>query len=148
MQKSVLWKKHSLVLFNPHIGPLSGTTIPGQSGPGSDGIKGVLRIPQSSSITGNSPSDFFSVISRTLVGGVLPLCREAVSVFYSPSRLGNHFLSLWYDSTWDWTQVSRTISEHSTHSTNGLVELLILDWNIWDHINVCKQIINEWKLLP
>ena len=28
----------------------------------------------------------FSVISRTLVGGcVLPLCREAVGVFYSPS---------------------------------------------------------------
>ena len=24
-----------------------------------------------------------------------------------------HFLSLWYDSTWDWTQVSRDISEHS-----------------------------------
>ena len=23
-----------------------------------------------------------------------------------------HFLSLWYDSTWDWTQVSRTIGEH------------------------------------
>ena len=31
----------------------------------------------------------FSVISRTLVRGwVLPLCRGAVSVFYSPSRLG------------------------------------------------------------
>ena len=33
----------------------------------------------------------FSVISRTLVGvcgGVLPPCREAVGVFYSPSRLG------------------------------------------------------------
>ena len=25
------------------------------------------------------------------------------------------FLSLWYDSTWDWTLVSRTIGEHSTH---------------------------------
>ena len=24
-----------------------------------------------------------------------------------------HFLSLWYDSTWDWTQVSRAIGEHS-----------------------------------
>ena len=23
------------------------------------------------------------------------------------------FLSLWYDSTWDWTQVSRAIGEHS-----------------------------------
>ena len=26
-----------------------------------------------------------------------------------------HFLSLWYDWTWDWTPVSRTIGEHSTH---------------------------------
>ena len=46
---------------NSPIGPLdrtlSGTTIPGQSGPGSDGYEGVLRIPQSSSITGASPSD-------------------------------------------------------------------------------------------
>ena len=24
-----------------------------------------------------------------------------------------HFLSLWYDSTWDWTQVSRATGEHS-----------------------------------
>ena len=31
--------------------------MPGQSGPGSDGNEKVLRIPQSSSITGNSPSD-------------------------------------------------------------------------------------------
>ena len=27
-----------------------------------------------------------------------------------------HFLSLWYDSTWDWTQVSRAIGEHSRGS--------------------------------
>ena len=25
-----------------------------------------------------------------------------------------HFLSLWYDSTWDWTQVSRAIGEHGS----------------------------------
>ena len=36
---------------------LSGATTPGQSEPGSNGNKGVLHIPQSSSITGNSPSD-------------------------------------------------------------------------------------------
>ena len=24
-----------------------------------------------------------------------------------------HFLSFWYDSTWDWTQVSWAIGEHS-----------------------------------
>ena len=36
---------------------LSVATTLGQSGPGSDGNDGVLRIPQSSSITGTSPSD-------------------------------------------------------------------------------------------
>ena len=36
---------------------LSGATTPGKSGPGSDGNDGVLHIPQSSSITGTSPSD-------------------------------------------------------------------------------------------
>ena len=31
----------------------------------------------------------FNVISRTLVGwGVLPFCRDAVGIYYSPSRLG------------------------------------------------------------
>ena len=36
---------------------LSIAIIQGQSGPGSDGNKGLLRILQSSSITGGSPSD-------------------------------------------------------------------------------------------
>ena len=36
---------------------LSGATTPGQSGPGSGCNEGVLRIPQSSSIAGASPSD-------------------------------------------------------------------------------------------
>ena len=39
------------------IWPVSGTTTPGQSGTRNDGNEGVLRIPQSSSITGTSPSD-------------------------------------------------------------------------------------------
>ena len=29
-----------------------------------------------------------------------------------------HFLSLWYDSTKDWTQVFRAIGEDSKHYTN------------------------------
>ena len=37
---------------------LSGATTLDKSGPGSHGNEGVLRIPQSSSITGKSPSDF------------------------------------------------------------------------------------------
>ena len=33
----------------------------------------------------------FIVITRILVEGVLPLCREAVGVFYSPNRLGQAY---------------------------------------------------------
>ena len=36
-----------------------------------------------------------------------------------------HFKSLWYDSTGDWTQVSRAIGEHSTHLDNEPVDLTI-----------------------
>ena len=33
-----------------------------------------------------------------------------------------HLLSFWYDSTWDWTPVSRTIGEHFNYFPNGPVE--------------------------
>ena len=58
-----------LVLFNPQIGPLSGATTPGQSGHGSDGNEGILRIPQSSITAGTSPSDcLVSYPGQSLVG--------------------------------------------------------------------------------
>ena len=66
----------------------SGASTPNQSRWRSNGNEEVLRIPQSSSITEASLS-LFSLISRTLVGGVLPLCKDAVSVFYNPSQLGH-----------------------------------------------------------
>ena len=56
------------------IGPrdriLSDATTPGQSGPGSNGNKGILCIPQSSSITGASPLDYLvSYLGHSLRGG-------------------------------------------------------------------------------
>ena len=42
---------------------LSVVTMPGQNGPGSNGNEGVLRIPQSPSITGTSPSDYLVGVS-------------------------------------------------------------------------------------
>ena len=66
---------------------LSGATTPGQSGHGSEGHKWILRIPQSLTLHYWSLTvRLFSVISRTLFGGVLLLCSEAVGVFFSPSR--------------------------------------------------------------
>ena len=49
---------------------LLGETTPDQSGPGSDGNERVLYIPQSSSITGTSPSDCLgSYLGHSLGGG-------------------------------------------------------------------------------
>ena len=33
-------------------------------------------------------------------------------------RIKYHFLSLWYDSTCDWTPIYRVIGEHSNHYAN------------------------------
>ena len=67
---------------------LTGATTPGQSGLGSDGNEEVLCIPQSSSITGASPSDCLVSYLGHSLREVLPLCRDTVSVFCSPSQLG------------------------------------------------------------
>ena len=48
---------HSLKWQTVLFDPLSGAITPSQSGPGSDGNEGVLRISQSSSITGTPSSD-------------------------------------------------------------------------------------------
>ena len=78
-------------MSNSSIRPISGATTPGQSEPVSDDHEGVLCIPQSSIITGASPSDcLVSYPGYSLgVGVVLPLCRDAVDVFCSLSQLGH-----------------------------------------------------------
>ena len=84
-------------MWNSSIRPidrtLSGATTPDQSGPGSEGNEGVLRIPQSSSITGASASDgLVSYPGHLLVESFLR--RDTVGVFYSPSRLGHCLMEL------------------------------------------------------
>ena len=58
---------------------LPGAATPGQSKPGSDGNKGVLRIPQSSSITEISPSDCLVLYPEHSLrgGGLTPLQRSS-----------------------------------------------------------------------
>ena len=58
-------------------------SLQAQSVPGSNGNEGVLRIPHYWNLT----IRLSTAISRTLIRGVLPLYREAVGVFYSPSWL-------------------------------------------------------------
>ena len=75
--------------FYAHLTPqiidrtLSGATSVGQIGTGSDGNEGVLRILQSSCITETSPSACLVSFPGHSLGRVLPLCRDAVSVFCS-----------------------------------------------------------------
>ena len=52
---------------------------------GSDGNEGMLHIPQNSSITGTSASDYLMSYPGHSLGGVLPLCTDAVGVFYNPN---------------------------------------------------------------
>ena len=54
---------------------LSDATTPSQGSPGNNGIEGVLHIPQSSSITGASPSGCLVSYTGHLLGGVTPLQR-------------------------------------------------------------------------
>ena len=61
---------------------------------GAMAVKGVLRIPQSPSITAASSSDYLASYPR-LVGGVLPLCRYAVGIFYSTSQVGQNNEEWW-----------------------------------------------------
>ena len=60
---------------------LSGATTQGQSGPGSDDNEGVLYIPQSSSITGTSPSDCLVLYQDTRWGAGGYLSAEVQLVY-------------------------------------------------------------------
>ena len=68
---------------------LLGATTPGQSGPGSDGNEGLLRILQSSSITGTSPSGcLVSYTGHSLRGGGLTLQQRSNWCILQPLPTG------------------------------------------------------------
>ena len=65
---------------------LSGATTPSESRPGSNANESVLHIPQSSRA---GDIRYFNIIFWTLVvGGVLPLSRNEVWVFYTRNQQG------------------------------------------------------------
>ena len=69
------------------------------------------------------------------VGGVLPLCRSAVGVFYSPSWLDNCILSFKL-------QCMKLANCEQT-SDQYQIKLLVLDSNTWNHLTVCNQICSD-----
>ena len=80
--------------IQPKDWALSGATIPGQNGPGSDGNEGVLCIPQSSSITGTLQSDSLVLYPGHSLVGCYP-SAEVQSVY--PSRQGNQIRRIIFD---------------------------------------------------
>ena len=77
----------------------------------SNGDEGVLKHSPKLQHYWSLTIRLFSVISRTLIGGVLLLCKDVVSVFYSPSRLGQVTL-MWSrtvgESCWESKQPADT----------------------------------------
>ena len=58
------------------------------------------------------------VLLHSLDCSTLPLILTRLSFInlsVKQGRIKYHFLNIWYDSTWDWNLVSRTIGKHSTH---------------------------------
>ena len=70
-----------LISIQPIDRDLSGNTTPGQSGSRRDGNEEVLRIPQSPSITGTSPSDCLVHTQDTRCGGGAYPSAEKQSVY-------------------------------------------------------------------
>ena len=68
---------------------LSGTTTPGQSGPGRDGNEGVLHIPQSSSITEASPSTCLVSYAGHLLEESYPSAEMQLVYSTAPAKSAN-----------------------------------------------------------
>ena len=77
-----------LVLFNPYLRPYQVLPLRGQSGPGSDGNERVLRIPQSSSTAGISPSDCLVSYQDTRWGGGLTSLQRGSQCILQPQMTG------------------------------------------------------------
>ena len=123
---------------------LSDATTPDQRGSERNGNEGVLCITQNSSITGASPSNCLVTYPGHSWVGVLPLSRDAVSVFYSRSQLG-------YSSSFD-RYPSWLVHWHVTYCFTPCVIWKPLRWNcdIIKFENSCftrssNSIIMPWK---
>ena len=77
----------------PIDGTLSGAITLGQSGPGSNGNKGVLHIPQSSSITRVSPSDCLVSCPGHSLGEFYPSAEMQSVNSVAPANLANTIIS-------------------------------------------------------
>ena len=106
---------------------LSGAITPGQSGPGSDGNKGVPRISQSSSLTGASPSEFLVSYPGHSLVGVLLHWRGTISVFCSLSSSQLLLAPPWRENLRTWWYVYSLSQTDLFIPSSGLFSSM--EWN-------------------
>ena len=74
---------------------LPGATTPDLSGTRTEGNEGVLRIPQSSSITLATPSDCFVLYPEHSLGSVIPLQRYSQCILQpKPIQLNEYCVDM------------------------------------------------------
>ena len=117
--KQFYFKQFSLTLVQFKYDFYSTHTSLSQSGPGSDGNEGVLRIPQSSSITGASPSD----------GLMLYLGHSLVEGSYPPAEIQSSRTSLsqsgpWSDGNEGVLRIPQCSSITGASPSDGLIFIL------------------------
>ena len=95
---------------------LSGATTPGKSGLGSDGNKEVLRVSQSSSITGTSPSDCLVSYPEHSLGVSFPLQRSSRCIL-QPQLTEPRFFSVIFRTLVWWGGFYPTAVKQSVYST-------------------------------
>ena len=89
----------------------------------------------------------FIVISRILMGRLLPLCRNAVSAFYSPSRLSLKVLSI--RSLHKWSYCSSTSRSKKPIHSNISYHKTYFQMELSSFVTKCQSktisFITHWK---
>ena len=96
-----VWTQFKSQFYLSHECPFSSSSTPSQSGPGSDGNEEVLRIPQSSSITGASSSDCLHIEKMLSVYSIVPADWAIGHTFWS--YLSSEMWSVYFIVPVDWT---------------------------------------------
>ena len=116
-----------LVLFNPLIGSYQVLPLRARVDLGAMAMKGYSTFPQGSSIAGTSPSDCLVSYPGQSLGGILPLCRGAVGVFYSPPPQPTGQYSVLEDlHTVKWLQA---LLFNTNHSSQNIYSFVCTQWN-------------------
>ena len=76
---------------------------------------GIVKVNLATLVEGDPKAPFSIATTPRYREGRYSIDPQLIMLSAKQGGIKNHFLSFWYDSTWDWTPVSRTIGEHSTH---------------------------------